>query len=238
MSRPRWARVTAVVAATLAGGALVAFLVVPRGSSSDDPVAAGLVAPPAVSSTAPPATPPPTPPATPTAGGSSSEAALPSLTASPATVGGQQAAEPPTRVAVTRLGIDMTVEPQGVLPDGQMALPATPDIVGWYRFGSAPDDAAGATVLAAHVDSKSGIGPFVRLNQARAGDEVDVWVGSRRHTYRVTKVVRVEKTQLDGDGLFAVTGPRVLHLVTCSGAYLPGTGYTDNLVVIADPVVT
>jgi len=28
MSRPRWARVTAVAAATLAGGALVAFLVV------------------------------------------------------------------------------------------------------------------------------------------------------------------------------------------------------------------
>ena len=45
MSRPRWARVTAVMAATLAGGALVAFLVVPRGGATDDPVAAGLVAP-------------------------------------------------------------------------------------------------------------------------------------------------------------------------------------------------
>ncbi len=55
MSRPRWARVTAVVAATLAGGALVAFLVVPRGGPTDDPVAAGLVAPATTSSTSAPA---------------------------------------------------------------------------------------------------------------------------------------------------------------------------------------
>jgi LPXTG-site transpeptidase (sortase) family protein len=141
-------------------------------------------------------------------------------------------------VAVTRLAIDMTVEPQGVLPDGQMALPVSPTVAGWYKFGSAPDDPAGATVLAAHVDSKTGIGPFAKLNQAKAGDAVDVWTGGQRHAYRVTKVVRVDKTQLDGDGLFAVSGPRVLHLVTCTGAYVPGSGYTDNLVVIADPVVT
>ena len=234
MSRPRWARVTAVAAATLAGGALVAFLVVPRGGPTDDPVAAGLVAPATTSSTSSTSAPAPTPTTT----GPSTDPALPSLTAAPATLGAQTTAAAPTRVAVARLDIDMTVEPQGVLPDGQMALPASPGVAGWYKFGSAPDDPAGATVLAAHVDSKTGIGPFVRLSQAEAGDEVDVWTGGRRHAYRVTTVVRVDKTQLDGNGLFAIAGPRVLHLVTCTGAYVPGSGYTDNLVVIADPVVT
>ena len=93
-------------------------------------------------------------------------------------------------------------------------------------------------MIAAHVDSKTGVGPLVRLSQAKAGDEVDVWTGDQRRAYRVTTVVRVDKARLDGDGLFAVSGPRVLHLVTCTGAYVPGSGYTDNLVVIADPVVT
>jgi len=226
--------VTAVAAATLAGGALVAFLVVPRGGPTDDPVAAGLVAPATTSSTSSTSAPAPTPTTT----GPSTDPALPSLTAAAATLGAQTTPAAPTRVAVARLDIDMTVEPQGVLPDGQMALPASPQVAGWYKFGSAPDDPAGATVLAAHVDSKTGIGPFVRLNQAKAGDEVDVWTNGRRHAYRVTTVVRVDKTRLDGDGLFAVSGPRVLHLVTCTGAYVPGSGYTDNLVVIADPVVT
>jgi LPXTG-site transpeptidase (sortase) family protein len=230
MSRPRWARVTAVAAATLAGGALVAFLAVPRGGPTGDPVAAGLVAPTTSSSTSTPA---PT-----TSTRSTADPSLPSLTAAPATLAGPDAPAAPTRVAVARLGIDMTVEPQGVRPDGQMALPASPTVAGWYEFGSAPDDPEGATVLAAHVDSKTGIGPFVKLNQAEAGDEVDVWTGGRRHAYRVTQVVRVDKTRLDGNGLFAVSGPRVLHLVTCTGAYVPGSGYTDNLVVIADPVVT
>ncbi len=230
MSRPRWARVTAVVAATLAGGALVAFLVVPRPASGGDPVEAGLARS-AVSapSTAAPA-PTPATPATSAAG----DPALPSLRATPATPGAQKAAAAPTRVAVPRLGIDMTVEPQGVLADGQMALPASPEVAGWYRFGSAPDDPEGATVLAAHVDSKTGIGPFVRLGSAKAGDTVEVWTGGQQHAYRVTEVYRVDKTRVDGDGLFAVAGSPRLHLVTCTGAYVPGSGYTDNLVVVAE----
>ncbi len=227
MSRPRWARVTAVMAATLAGGALVAFLVVPRLGGDGEARAAGLTAPAAVTTTTA---------ATPSISATGSPAAgdLPSLRAAPATAGAQGVAAAPTRVAVSRLGIDMTVEPQGVTADGLMALPASPEVAGWYRFGSAPDDPAGATVLAAHVDSKTGIGPFVRLGQAKAGDEVDVWAGGQRHAYRVTQVVRVDKTQLDGDGLFAVTGPPLLHLVTCTGDYAPGSGYTQNLVVIAE----
>jgi LPXTG-site transpeptidase (sortase) family protein len=231
LSRFPWTRVTAVVAATLAGGALAAYLVVARNGTGGG-AAAGLVSPTtaagsdplgpaAVRSFAPP------PPSTP-------DPAAPSLHAAPATQPADAVSSAPTRVVVSRLGVDMTVEPQGVTPDGQMALPKTPDVAGWYRYGSAPDDPAGATVLAAHVDSKSGIGPFVRLGGARAGDEVDVWVGGERHAYRVTQVFRVDKTRLDGDGLFAVSGPPRLHLVTCTGDYVPGSGYTQNLVVIAD----
>ena len=227
MSRPHWARVTAVVAATLAGGALVAYLVVPRNGPAGDPVAAGLALPSAATTSVALSMTAPEPSA-------ASDPALPSLRAAPATPGAQKAAAAPTRVAVPRLGIDMTVEPQGVAPDGQMALPASPEVAGWYRFGSAPDDPTGATVLAAHVDSKTGIGPFVRLGSAKAGDRVEVWAGAARHAYRVTEVYRVDKTQVDGDGLFAVTGSPRLHLVTCTGAYIPGSGYTDNLVVIAE----
>jgi LPXTG-site transpeptidase (sortase) family protein len=231
--------VTAVVAATLAGGALVAFLVVPRGSSGGDPVEAGLArpavsTPSTASSTTPSPTPSPTPSTTTPVAPATGDPALPSLRATPATPGAQKAAAAPTRVAVPRLGIDMTVEPQGVLPDGQMALPVSPEVAGWYRFGSAPDDPGGATVLAAHVDSKTGIGPFVRLGSAKAGDTVEVWAGGARHAYRVTEVYRVDKTRVDGDGLFAVTGSPRLHLVTCAGAYVPGSGYTDNLVVVAE----
>jgi LPXTG-site transpeptidase (sortase) family protein len=90
-------------------------------------------------------------------------------------------------------------------------------------------------VLAAHVDSRTeGVGPFVRLGSARPGDEVEVWVGGEQLAYRITQVARVDKAQLDDDGLFAVNGPPRLHLVTCTGAYESGSGYTQNLVVVAE----
>jgi LPXTG-site transpeptidase (sortase) family protein len=224
VNRFPWARTVAVVAAVLVGGALAAALVWPRQPPGADPAVSGLEVastPPVAASTVAPVEP---------------ESSLPSLRAAPATASSDSSSAPPTRVVVARLRIDMPVEPQGVLPDGEMALPLSPSVAGWYRFGSAPDDPAGATVLAAHVDSKTGIGPFVRLGSAKAGDAVDVWVGGERHAYRVTEVVRVDKKRLDAAELFAVSGPRRLHLVTCTGDYVTGSGYTQNLVVIADRV--
>jgi LPXTG-site transpeptidase (sortase) family protein len=214
------------MAAALAGGALTACLATPRDDSSGDalPDAPGMSTSVPASSAA---TSDPTP-------GATGDAALPSLRAAPATQAGDGVGPAPTRVVVARLDIDMAVEPQGVLPDGEMALPSSPEVAGWYRFGRAPDDPAGATVLAAHVDSKTGIGPFVRLGRAQAGDEVDVWVGGERHAYRVTQVVRVDKAKVHVDDLFAMGGPPRLHLVTCTGDYVKGSGYTQNLVVIAD----
>ena len=91
--------------------------------------------------------------------------------------------------------------------------------------------------MAAHVDSKQlGVGPFARLGSARTGDEVELWVGGARVTYRVSQVARVDKAQLDAEGLFSLSGPARLHLVTCTGDYVAGSGYAQNLVVVADRV--
>ena len=131
----------------------------------------------------------------------------------------------------------MVVRPQGVDQLGAMAVPETVSVAGWYQYGSGPTDPHGATVLAAHVDSRTeGVGPFVRLVSAQIGDQVLVWVGAQRLTYRVSQVARVDKAALDDDGLFSLTGAPRLHLVTCTGTYIRGTGYQQNLVVVADRV--
>ena len=57
----------------------------------------------------------------------------------------------------------MAVDPVGVRDDGEMEIPEDADRAGWYQFGPAPADPAGATVIAAHVDSvQTGIGQFAR----------------------------------------------------------------------------
>lgn len=221
----------AVVAAALVGAAVTAFVVIGGAFAGNGPaVADGSAAGLRIPATSPSSPPEPMPSATP-----ATTPPEPTLRATSAMPAPEQTALPPTRVVLSRLGIDMAVEPQGVDEKGQMGLPADPTIAGWYRFGATPQDAHGAVVVAAHVDSKTlGVGPFSRLGSAQVGDEVRLDVGGRTLLYRVTQVARVDKAQLDEEGLFSLSGPPRLHLVTCTGDYVTGQGYRQNLVVVAE----
>ncbi len=234
----------AVVAATLLGAVLTAVLLGVRlwdpQTGASDGTAAGLRIPASAPASALPSAPASALPSAPTTSAASVPPAPATATPAPTTptpapAPTASAAAVPTRVTVPRLGIDMRVEPQGVDERGQMGLPADPAVAGWYRFGASPSDGAGAVVVAAHIDSRTfGVGPFSRLGSAKPGDEVDLWVGAARVTYRVSQVARVDKAALDADGLFSLSGAARLHLVTCTGDYAPGSGYTQNLVVVAD----
>lgn len=145
----------------------------------------------------------------------------------------------PVRVSIGRVDIDARVRPVGVAPDGQMELPASPRVFGWYRFGPAPgSDDSGSAVIAGHLDSlELGLGPLVRLREVRAGDTVAVRTSDGSATsYRVVAVERFDRQALPAE-LFTRSGPPRLRLVTCGGEYDPGRGgYQENLVVTAAPV--
>ena len=144
----------------------------------------------------------------------------------------------PTVLRIPRLGVTLPIDPSGVAPDGQMALPDSPRRLAWYRFGAAPLSARGATVLGGHVDTlQDGVGPLAQLVSLRPGDRVEVVAGRRTVAYRVSSVARVPKSRLDAAEVFSRTGPPRLHLLTCGGAYLADRGgYQDNVVVVARPL--
>jgi len=146
----------------------------------------------------------------------------------------------PARLEVGKLDISMEVVPVGVDPRGDMELPASVAQVGWYEFGSRPADAAGATVLAAHVDSKKeGLGPFARLRTVREGANVVLTTKDGTvHRYRVTAVEVLPKTTVPLAQVFQRDGAPRLTMVTCGGAYDQGTGYSANVVVTAEPLST
>ena len=151
--------------------------------------------------------------------------------------------KPVRRVAVERVvakavGLDLDVVPTGVARDGQMDLPDQPSQLGWYRFGASPGDRRGAVVVAGHVDSdRYGAGPLVRVAALRSGDRIDLRdERARTTTYEVTKVQRIDKDDFSPGAVFDRSGPAVLRLITCGGAYDPENGgYQDNLVVTATP---
>ncbi len=147
------------------------------------------------------------------------------------------ASRPPTRIRIPSLGAVLGIDPMGLDRDGAMALPESPSRAGWYRFGPTPGEGAGATVVAAHIDSRAeGAGPFAGLRTLDKGDVIEV-VAGRTIRYRVTDVLRIDKGELDLDSVFSRTGPERLHVVSCGGPFNRVTRhYEDNIVVIAVPV--
>lgn len=147
---------------------------------------------------------------------------------------------PPVRLTVPALGLDLPIDPVGVQADGQMEVPPLAERGGWYRFGSTPGGGSGTAVIAAHVDSiaSAGLGPFARLKDVAVGDVVAVTSqdGSTSQ-FAVRSVVRVAKTEVVWTDLFTREGPHRLVLVTCGGSFQREVGrYSDNVIVIADPV--
>ncbi len=188
---------------------------------------------------APSASPTPTP--TPDAGGPDAIAAVPDVPRADAGLGAATAAPtvPPTRVEVPELGIDVSVAEEGVDADGALALSSDPSIASWYRWGPSPWSAAGATVIASHVDSLDyGIGQFARLASAPVGTTISVTAADGRVAgFTVQQVELLSKTQIDWNGVFDRTGTPRLVLVTCGGEFDYDTGhYLSNVIVTAVPI--
>ncbi|MGN6752152.1 MAG: class F sortase [Intrasporangium sp.] len=225
------ARAAAALVAALVAGLLVLW--VTRAQPGDAAALSAAMRGPAPTSSSPATL---SPPATPdrTAVGTAAPAlgvtpaGLPSAASSPT---------PPTALTIDGVGLRMPVVPVGVAADGDMALPRSPAVAGWYRFGSLPGDPQGATVIAGHLDEPwYGTGPLGRLADVTAGDTVVVTTGSTSYRYVVTEVQAVRKTRLDLAALFRTDGPPTLHLVTCGGRFDPvHRRYDANVVVVARP---
>ncbi|WP_258066844.1 class F sortase [Rathayibacter sp. AY2B7] len=135
------------------------------------------------------------------------------------------------------MGLDEPLIALGIQSDGAMEVPVDYDDVGWFSGGGRPGG-SGRTVIAAHVDSRSGPAVFFRLGELAPGDEIAVsGVDGSDHRYRVTEVESYAKAAFPTGRVFGATLEEELILVTCGGEYDTAIGrYRDNLVVFASPI--
>ena len=144
---------------------------------------------------------------------------------------------PPTRLVVAGTSIDVSVVAVGIGAGNEMEIPDSVDRAGWYRHGPAPGDDAGTAVIAAHVDTLSGLAPFSELRQLRPDTRITVErADAETLTYRVSEVELMDKDQFDAAAVFRRGGKPQLKLVTCGGEWLDGRqDYSHNVVVTAVP---
>ncbi|KRF38080.1 hypothetical protein ASG96_16475 [Terrabacter sp. Soil810] len=109
--------------------------------------------------------------------------------------------------------------PLRVQRDGTISVPGTAQEVGIYDADPTPGQ-LGPSVLAAHVDTPSGVpGIFHELGRVKAGDVVTVSRREGSHlTFTVDRVAAYTKTQFPTDLVYKGDVTRAeIRLVTCGG---------------------
>lgn len=142
-----------------------------------------------------------------------------------------------TSLAVPELGVESSLPPLGLQPDGTMQVPPVqqPMQAGWYRHSPQPGD-TGPSIIAGHVDGGGKPGVFHRLHTLTRGDEVHVECGptGERRVFTVREVVTVPKDAFPWQRVVADTLDPQLRLITCGGPFVGGDlGYSHNVIVFA-----
>jgi LPXTG-site transpeptidase (sortase) family protein len=152
---------------------------------------------------------------------------------------GQALPPRPVGIRIPQLSAEAPLVPVGVGPDGQVALPDSGFVLGWYRFGPRPGQQQGSAVVVGHRDTQAeGPGVLFDLPDVVPGDRIDVDLADGSTVrYRVVARESITKQRLPLERLFARSGGHRLTLITCGGPYLPDLGgYQENVIVTAVPL--
>jgi sortase (surface protein transpeptidase) len=140
----------------------------------------------------------------------------------------------PVAVSVPSAGISAPTIALGLKSNGKIQVPKDFSQAGWREGGPEPGE-RGAAMITAHVDSRTGPGAFLKLDEVSRGDEIKV----RRKdgtsvTFVAERTEQVPKTNFPTEQVYADTRLPTLRLVTCGGSFDSGSGhYRDNLIVYA-----
>jgi sortase (surface protein transpeptidase) len=179
----------------------------------------------------------PTPAMRPVAAGM---AALPAPTgpivAPPQSVAPKPAAAP-VSLTIPLIGVQTQLITLGLTSAGQLQVPSTTSVAGWYT-GSPRPGAIGSAIIVGHIDNHSGPGVFFRLSELTNGDKIYVKRSDGTLVeFRVTSVQTYLKNRFPTEDVYGPVPDPELRLITCGGAFDPATDhYLSNIVVFATEV--
>lgn len=126
----------------------------------------------------------------------------------------------PQRLRIPALGIDTAVNPIGLAPNGEIAVPVEgPHLneAAWFKNSPTPGQ-LGASVIEGHVDSVEGNSVFYRLGEIKVGDRIIV---NREDGIKLVFTVNAVRNYLKSKFPTAVVyggqlSRPTLRLITCS----------------------
>ena len=156
---------------------------------------------------------------------------------SPAAAGPAPAARRPAlprELTIPVIGVRTRLIRLGLSPGGALQVPRRFQLAGWYEHSPRPG-AAGAAVIAGHVDNLAGPAVFYRLAALRPGDRVYIRrADGSLVVFQVTAVRRYLKARFPTAAVYGPAPGPQLRLITCGGTFDPARhSYLSNVVVYA-----
>jgi hypothetical protein len=152
----------------------------------------------------------------------------------PGRVGVPGVGSPPVRLVIPAIGVATPLVRLGLEADGVMQVPTDFGRAGWFDGGPRPGQ-LGPSVIAGHVDSRTGPAVFYRLRELRPGQVVVVErADGTRLRFVVSHARSFPKDRFPTAEVFGPVPSAELRLITCGGEFDRARGsYRDNLVVFA-----
>ncbi len=143
----------------------------------------------------------------------------------------------PVTIEIPSLDINAEIEEVGRIENGQMGVPENVDNTGWFEPGTKPGN-RGSSVIAGHVDDKTGPSVFFNLEDMENGDKIIIaGENKKRLTFKVVGKEVFPKNDAPVSEIFGYTSRRMLNLITCTGDFNNSVGtHNDRLVVYTELV--
>jgi hypothetical protein len=143
----------------------------------------------------------------------------------------------PVELTIPLIGVQTSLITLGLASDGELQVPLSISIAGWYT-GSPRPGSIGSAIIVGHIDGPSGRGVFFRLDTLTRGDKIYVKRADGTLTeFRVTSVQSYLKNHFPTEDVYGPVPDPELRLITCGGALdLTTHHYLSNIVVYATEV--
>lgn len=142
----------------------------------------------------------------------------------------------PSRLIISKIGVDAIIEPVGLTQKGAMGSPSSPETVAWFQLGKQPGE-TGTAVLAGHYGWKSAQSAvFDSLHTLIIGDKISVQdINGETVVFTVSNVRSYDLTDIAPEAFSSNDGKAHLTLITCEGVWDANLKkYSGRLVVFAD----
>lgn len=149
----------------------------------------------------------------------------------------REAAMEGATLEIPAIGVSTSLISLGLDEEQAMEVPTDFAEAGWYRHSPTPGE-TGPSVVAGHVDSRTGPAVFFRLTDLQPGDEVHVRrADGTTATFAVQRVEQHPKDAFPHDEVYGDTEGPELRLITCGGLFDRARGaHRDNIIVYASMV--